>query len=359
MEMEQNYTSIMLMTQAVMSNLTSTAGSRNVDTPKESFKQLLERRQERETVPEAETETLTKPAKTTPEAKEENPVEEDAVVQEQIVAAAMAAMQNSVVVVDLSNAPMQVEPEVMQLVESAPQSVDVVTAENTAELAAAAKTTENSLAGNETGINLKMQQITDGAEFRTAGRPTAIDHNGYEQAEIDVDENQHQGDMETPVFHDVKEVMVKVSDVSTAEDAEQTGPLKEQVVRQVSAALEQGESRITVQLTPHNLGRVEIELTHAKDGSMQVTLRAENRMTQQLLEKESAGLQTALMRSTQQEVQVEVPRQQEGHRQSFEDDRQQGHQQNPQQEQKGRRNNSSDFLNQLRLGLVPLNAEAS
>ena len=55
-----------------------------------------------------------------------------------------------------------------------------------------------------------------------------------------------------------------------------------------------------------------------------VTPHAESARTQRLLEKDMASLQTLLGRETQQEVKVELPREQEAPRQSFDDGRQNG-----------------------------------
>ena len=92
---------------------------------------------------------------------------------------------------------------------------------------------------------------------------------------------------------------------------------------------------------------------------LHVALRAENSQTQTLLEKDATGLQALLMRNTQQEVQVEVSPQQESQRQDFEDGRQHGQQQDPQQQKQEQKRNGLDFLQQLRLGLIPLDGEAS
>ena len=90
------------------------------------------------------------------------------------------------------------------------------------------------------------------------------------------------------------------------------------------------------------------------EGALHVILHAESTRTQNLLEKDMASLQSLLGRETQQEVKVELPRQQEAPRQSFDDGRQNGGQQHHQQEQRqSSRHSGQDFLHQLRLGLIP------
>ena len=72
-----------------------------------------------------------------------------------------------------------------------------------------------------------------------------------------------------------------------------------------------------------------------------------------LLERELPAMQGMLSRDTQQSVQVQVPREESAQRQDLYENPQ--HQQHRQQEQQEHQQHQSteDFLNQLRLGLVP------
>ena len=58
-------------------------------------------------------------------------------------------------------------------------------------------------------------------------------------------------------------------------------------------------------------------MTWSRDGGLVVQLHAENRETQNLLSKNTAGLEQLLGREAQQEVRVEVPRQEESQRQDL------------------------------------------
>ena len=158
-----------------------------------------------------------------------------------------------------------------------------------------------------------------------------------------------EGEVENPVFRQVETAPVKVSE--TAAPAEAATPVETQVSEKVQQAIANGETRVEVQLTPEHLGKITIEVTQKGDGSLHIALHAENHQTRSLLERDISGLQTVLTRGTQQEVQVEVPRQQENQQNQFEDGRNQQNRQQ-QQEQKHQRQSSEDFLNQLRLGLV-------
>ena len=126
----------------------------------------------------------------------------------------------------------------------------------------------------------------------------------------------------------------------------------------------QQKPEVRVSLQPENLGSVTVEMTRSEDGALHVLLHAENPRAQSILEKSAAGLQTLLMDSTQGAVQVQVERQQSsqgGQQQPFDQDGRSGQQgQNGQQGQQSRhQQQDTDFLQQLRLGLIPLDAEAS
>ena len=85
---------------------------------------------------------------------------------------------------------------------------------------------------------------------------------------------------------------------------------------------------------------------------------AENSRTRALLEQDLAGLRSVLSQNTQQEVRVEVSRQQESQQQNFYDGESGGQNGRQQQEQhQGRQRSEQDFLHQLRLGLVSLDGE--
>ena len=160
------------------------------------------------------------------------------------------------------------------------------------------------------------------------------------------------GELDTPVFEEVKAVPVKVGEAPKA--AETEAPVEKQIAPKLTEALQNGETRVELQLTPENLGKVTVEMTWSKDGTLAVQMHAENRGTQDLLAKSTNELAQLLGREAQQEVRVEVPRQEESQRQDLYE-QQQEHQQRRQQEQRRKQETGGeDFLQQLRLGLIPL-----
>jgi flagellar hook-length control protein FliK len=165
-----------------------------------------------------------------------------------------------------------------------------------------------------------------------------------------------------PVFRDVEPVMIKVGEAPPAEDAQQVPDLDQQVMEPLSKALSEGETKVEIQLSPRSLGNVTVELTQKQDGALNVVLTAENGHTRDLLKQHIGSLQDLLGGESQRTVQVEVTRPQQTQHEAPNYDGRNGHEQGGQQEQRQQRHtqqNSQDFLQQLRLGLIPLEVQAS
>ena len=205
---------------------------------------------------------------------------------------------------------------------------------------------------------IKTPEASQEAEGRTVEIKVETGKDEVRETEApDTEESPEFQGMETeaPVFEDVKAVPVKVGEAPKA--AETQEPVEKQIGPKLAEALQNGETRVEIQLTPENLGKVTVEMTWSRDGGLVVQLHAENRETQNLLSKNTAGLEQLLGREAQQEVRVEVPRQEESQRQDLYE-QQQEHQQRRQQEQRRKQETGGeDFLQQLRLGLIPLDGE--
>lgn len=265
-------------------------------------------------------------------------------LEQQMLLAAMALAQNPVVIVQDVQPEVQKSGAAMELVpiqtEQAPQQSMAPVLETepeapqlqTVETAQTAPQTETGKAdsGESRGSELPMEELH--AESRT------------EQADVEPQ----------PVFRDIKAVPVKVGEVYQAEPTVENGVELKDLGDTLTQAIDRGENRLELQLQPAELGRIRVEMRWSDEGALHVILHAESTRTQNLLEKDMAGLQTLLGRETQQEVKVELPREQEAPRQSFDDGRQNGGQQHHQQEQRqSSRHSGQDFLHQLRLGLIP------
>ena len=163
-----------------------------------------------------------------------------------------------------------------------------------------------------------------------------------------------------PLFHDVKAAPVKVGEADRAAGAEEAGAVR-QVNNGVAQALEKGEPTVRIQLNPEHLGSVTVEITRSAEGVIRVALSAHTGETRSLLERHAGELQGLLGERTQQSVEVTVQRQQESQQnQNHSYDGHNGHAQDGgQQRRRQQREHSGgvDFIQQLRLGLIPADGE--
>lgn len=265
-------------------------------------------------------------------------------LEQQMLLAAMALAQNPVVILQ------DVQPEAQEsgtAVGLAPLQTEQMPQQNMA-----------SVLGTEPEApQLQAVETAQDAPQTEAGKADSGESRGSElpMEELHAESRTEQADVEPqPVFRDIKAVPVKVGEVYQAEPTVENGVELKDLGDTLTQAIDRGENRLELQLQPAELGRIRVEMRWSDEGALHVVLHAESTRTQNLLEKDMASLQTLLGRETQQEVKVELPRQQEAPRQSFDDGRQNGGQQHHQQEQRqSSRHSGQDFLHQLRLGLIP------
>ncbi len=164
------------------------------------------------------------------------------------------------------------------------------------------------------------------------------------------------GSAAQPVFRELESIPVKVGEAPAMEGGENSNSVEQQITGKLTEALRNGASKVEIQLDPAALGAVKVELTRSADGAMHVLLSADTLQTRNLLERHAAQLQNILGNQNNAPVQVEVQRGQED--QSANDQHGQGDGQNGQQQEQqhphGHRHaREQDFMQQLRLGLVP------
>ena len=162
-----------------------------------------------------------------------------------------------------------------------------------------------------------------------------------------------------PLFHDVKAAPIKVGELYDAPETE-AGVVK-QVDDGVAQALERGESLVRIQLNPETLGSVTVEITTNADGAIRVALSAHSSETRGILARHAGELQGLLSSRTQQNVEVNVQRQQESQQnQNHSYDGHNGHAQDGEHRQRRHQEQSGgqDFIQQLRLGLIPVDGES-
>jgi flagellar hook-length control protein FliK len=200
-------------------------------------------------------------------------------------------------------------------------------------------------------------QQTEQPETQTGQQEESLPSDLVEDDDTTVTVTDAGADTAQPVFHDVAENMVKVGETASTEESQQAEDVNQQVAQQVTEGISQGETTVEVKLSPSSLGNVTVEVTAQEDGTMHIALSAENSHTKVLLEQHTASLQALVSSQTQRPVQVEVSQRQQQEQSTLQQDGQNGRSGYQQQQQKQQQQSSEDFLQKLRLGLVPLSAE--
>ncbi len=193
-------------------------------------------------------------------------------------------------------------------------------------------------------MSVEQTVRSSGTEQKHSGTESEqqSDESFVEEAEITAGEQK--------VFHEVETAPVKVSEVAAETKTADAESVNAQISDKLVQTLANGETRVELQLNPDHLGKITIELTKSSDGALHVSLFAENSQTRLMLERDMGGLQSLLHQNVREDVQVEVSHQQEAQQhESYEGHRQQ----NREQQQRQDRRHGEDFLNQLRLGLIP------
>lgn len=184
----------------------------------------------------------------------------------------------------------------------------------------------------------------------TAGRPA-----GGEQELPELDSVQTEGAAQ-PLFDRTEHMPVKVGEADTLDATEPD--FAPRLAKAITEAEQEGARHVELKLAPEHLGKLSVELTQGKDGVLHIVFHAENEQAMKLLQEHSATLVSMLHSSHSGEIQVEVPRPQQGEQPWQQPEQQPGqqHGRNP-QEQGRQRQSTEDFLQQLRLGLLGVEAE--
>ena len=184
----------------------------------------------------------------------------------------------------------------------------------------------------------------------TAGRPP---RGAQELAELD--SVQTEGAAQ-PLFDRTEHMPVKVGEADTLDATEPD--FAPRLAKAITEAEQEGARHVELKLAPEHLGKLSVELTQGKDGVLHIVFHAENEQAMKLLQEHSATLVSMLHGSHSGEIQVEVPRPQQGEQPWQQPEQQPGqqHGRNP-QEQGRQRQSTEDFLQQLRLGLLGVEAE--
>lgn len=211
--------------------------------------------------------------------------------------------------------------------------------------------------GNETVVTQPTDTQSGAQENLAQDMPqTAASQSGNDELKDVTVES-----FQTPLFQNVESTPVRVGD---GETVDMTAPAQE-VDRSLGDilknALDQGDQRLEIKLSPANLGTVTAEFTRTPEGVLHVVLHAESEQTARLLSDHASSLGLILQDSTRGEVRVQVAQPQENQsawQHPDQDGGQQQQQQSHQQQHSTPRQEAETFLHQLRLGLVERETDA-
>ena len=171
---------------------------------------------------------------------------------------------------------------------------------------------------------------------------------------------------QTPVFENVVATPVKVAEPNRAIPLENSDGIEQLSARLDSfIQTESGDRAVELTLTPENLGKIRVNITHTAEGALHVQLNASSERAVNLLQRGAGNLQNLLTNMSRPAVAVEVrggqgeeqlfnPNQQSGQQQSQQQQQQQQQQSQQQQRQQEQqvKGQVQDFVQQLRLGLL-------
>lgn len=244
--------------------------------------------------------------------------------------------------------------QLQQLLGGSAQAVDVSDPEADAILEATAPGADNSPAA----MLEKVANQQFGQEVQQAAEEARPKQDGEDDPQIELLDVEQAPQR---LFQDVKAAPVKVGEAYGAEQPDEADVVR-QVENQIAQAIERGDSTVTVKLNPENLGEVTVQVSMKAGGELLVAISARSDDTRALLERHSANLQELLSNRVRESVEVNVQRQQESQQNQNQQHSYDGHNGHPQDEQRERRRqrehtSSQDFMQQLRLGLIPADGE--
>ena len=162
------------------------------------------------------------------------------------------------------------------------------------------------------------------------------------------------GSVEQPLFQETQQMPQKVGQPETL-DLE-SPDVENQLNTRITQALEQDIQKMELQLEPEGLGKLVIQMEKSPEGALHVVLQASNETALQMLKDHSGSLGLMLQNSQAAPVRLEVQRQDNPEQNPWnqqEQNQNQNHSQQQQQQRRQENRQSEDFLQKLRLGLMP------
>ena len=175
---------------------------------------------------------------------------------------------------------------------------------------------------------------------------------GDDTQEKGVEMQAQAGGAEQPLFSQMEQMPQKVGQPEALDlkSPEVENQLKARIVQ----AAEQDIQKMELQLEPEGLGKLVIQMEKSPEGALRVVLQASNETALRMLKDHSDSLGLMLQNSQPGPVRLEVQRQEEPEQNLWNQQEQNQNQSRQQQQQRRQEDRQSeDFLQKLRLGLMP------
>lgn len=195
-------------------------------------------------------------------------------------------------------------------------------------------------------VEAPKQAENNGALFQNGAGDTKPEDEVVLQAQT--------GSVEQPLFQETQQMPQKVGQPETL-DLE-SPDVENQLNTRITQALEQDIQKMELQLEPEGLGKLVIQMEKSPEGALHVVLQASNETALQMLKDHSGSLGLMLQNSQAAPVRLEVQRQDNPEQNPWnqqEQNQNQNHSQQQQQQRRQENRQSEDFLQKLRLGLMP------
>lgn len=216
---------------------------------------------------------------------------------------------------------------------------------------------ENAALTVQTQAEAETVQLTQPQqELGEEGQAAAEQNQTAQKTETEVLEASA-GEVSQPLFQDSdgEAVFHRVGDAPVLDT--QSGEMEVKLTSIIQTSLEDGGQHLSIKLSPEQLGNVVVEMTRSPEGVLHVILHTETEQAAKLLSEHSGTLGLMLQNSQQGEVRVEVPRPNQSEQPWQQPDQNGGQNQQESRQQQGqnRQDTSGEsFLQQLRLGLLPV-----
>ncbi len=182
---------------------------------------------------------------------------------------------------------------------------------------------------------------------------TDVFSNSNEETQTKNSGTELQAGTENTLFTKTDVIPVKVGQTAQTAAPQQTQQPQQALANAIITADANGLDSVTIKLAPENLGNLVIDIQRSPTGEISIILRPETEAAAKLLSEHSSNLASLLASNgNEAKIQVEQAEHPDKMWQDSNRDASDSQSNNKQQQEQDKQEESNDFLNKLRLGLV-------